>query len=160
MSICLSLCQSVFLYICLQVISSFGKLPTIDWLIYICEPSFRDRIKNVKTVYVLECLGILPKNQGEALVSGFWSEQPLKQQSTPACFVGIMCSIVVLNNICFLPVQAYLFVPAWLWRNTLQYNCSTLGNISKCFNIWIKSFEIIFQRLEVLRCFFAMDMHP
>ena len=42
----------------------------------------------VKTAYVLECLGILPKNQGEALVSGFGSEQPLQQQSTPACFVG------------------------------------------------------------------------
>ena len=36
----------------------------------------------------VECLGILPKKQGETLVLGFGLEQRLQQQSTPACFVG------------------------------------------------------------------------
>ena len=45
---------------------------------------------------ILESLGILPKNQGEGLVSGFGSEQPVKQQSTPASFIGPTCSMVVL----------------------------------------------------------------
>ena len=115
---------------------------------------------SVTTAYVSECLEILPKNQREALVSGFESEQRLQQQSTPACFVGHVCSMVVLWNICFLSVQSSPFISAWLWTTILQYNCSTLDNISKCFNIWIKCFEIMFQRFEVLRCFFAMDMHP
>ena len=134
-SICFSIGQSVCLYICLQLISNFWKLTTIDRLVYICEPGFRARIKKVKTAYVLECLRILPKNEGEALVSGFGSEQPLQQQLAPACFVAPVCSMVVLWNICFLSVQSSFVVPAWLWTTTLQYNYSTLDNISKCFNI-------------------------
>ena len=151
----LFLCQSVSVY--LFTVSSFWKLKTVDQLFYICEPCFRARIKNMSTV---ECLGILPKNQGETLVLGFGLEQRLQQQSTPACFVGHVCSMVVLWNVCFLSVQSSLFVSAWLWTTTLHNNYSTLDNISKCFNIWIKCFEIMFQRHEVLRCFFAMDMHP
>ena len=54
------------------------------------------RIKKVKTAYVLEYLGILSINQGEALVSGFGSERPLQQLSTAACFVRPVCSMVVL----------------------------------------------------------------
>ena len=50
------------------------------------------RIKQVKTAYVLVYLGILPNNQGEALVS----EQPLQQLSTAAGFVRPVCSRVVL----------------------------------------------------------------
>ena len=46
------------------------------------------------TAYVSECFGILPENQGEALLSGFGSEQRLQQQSTPACFDGHVCSMV------------------------------------------------------------------
>ena len=69
---------------------------TIDWLVNICEPGFRARIKKVKSAYVSECLGILPKNHGKALVSGCGSEQSLQQQSIPACFVGPVCSMVVL----------------------------------------------------------------
>ena len=134
-SICFSIGQSVCLYICLQLISNFWKFTTIDRLVYICEPGFRARIKKVKTAYVLECLRILPKNEGEALVSGFGSEQPLQQQLAPACFVAPVCSMVVLWNICFLSVQSSFVVPAWLWTTTLQYNYSTLDNISKCFNI-------------------------
>ena len=45
---------------------------------------------------LLECLGILPKNQRDALASGFGSEQPPQQQSTPTRFVGPVCSVVVL----------------------------------------------------------------
>ena len=90
------MCQSVCLHIFLQLLSSFWKLRTIDWLVFICEFGFRARIKKVKIAYVLECLGILSENQGEALVSGFRSEQSLQQQSTPACFVGPACSMVVL----------------------------------------------------------------
>ena len=156
--VCLFVCQSVFVH--LFTISSFWKLTTIDFLVYICEPCFRARNKNVTAAYVSKCLGIVPKNQGEGLVSGFGSEQCLQQESTPACFIGHVCSIVVLWNVCFLSVQSSLFVSAWLWTTTLHYNYSTLDNISKCFNIWIKCFEIMFQRLEVLICFFAMDMHP
>ena len=48
------------------------------------------------TEYVSEYLGILPKNKSEALVSGFGTEQSLQQQSTPACFAGHVCSMVVL----------------------------------------------------------------
>ena len=69
------------------------------------------------------------------LVSGFGSEQPLQQQSTPACSVVFVCSLAVLWNICFLSVQSSLVVPAWLGTTTLQYNCSTSDNISKYFNI-------------------------
>ena len=43
------------------------------------ELEFRARIKKVQTV---------PQNQGEALVPGVGSKQPLQQQSTPACFIG------------------------------------------------------------------------
>ena len=63
---------------------------------YICEPGFMARIKKVKTAYVLEYLGILSNNQGEALVSGFGSERSLQQLSTAACFVRPVCSMVVL----------------------------------------------------------------
>ena len=110
------------------------------------------------TAYVSECLVILPKNWGEALVSGFALEQRLQKQSTPACFVGHVCSMVVLWNVCFLSVQSSLFVSAWLWTTTLQYNYRTLDDISKCFNIWIKCFEIMFQRLEVFSWFFSMQI--
>ena len=54
-SICLSMCQSVCLNICLQLISSFWKLATINWLVYICEPGFRARIKSEDCV----CIRIL-----------------------------------------------------------------------------------------------------
>ena len=50
------------------------------------------RIKQVKTAYVLVYLGILPNNQGEALVS----ERPLQQLLTAAGFVRPVCSRVVL----------------------------------------------------------------
>ena len=100
---------------------------------------------------VSECLGILPKNQGEALVSGFWLEQRLHQQSAPACSVGYVCNMVVHWNVCFLSVQSSPFVSAWLWTTALQYNYSTIDNISKCFNIWIKLFEIVFQRFNFLQ---------
>ena len=59
---------------------------------YICEPGCMARIKQVKTAYVLVYLGILPNNQGEALVS----ERPLQQLSTAAGFVRPVCSRVVL----------------------------------------------------------------
>ena len=65
----------------------------------------------------------------------FGSEHYLQQQSIPACFDGLVRSLVVLWNICFLPVQSSLVFPAWLWTTTSQYNCSTSDNISKCFNI-------------------------
>ena len=61
------------------------------------------------TAYVSESSGILPKNQGEALVSQLGSEQRLQQQSTPACFVGhvvVWCSVGAINSVlsggCFL----------------------------------------------------------
>ena len=119
---------------------------------------FQTTVKNVTIAYVSECLVILPKNQGEASVSGFGSEQRLQQQSTPSCFAGHVCSMVVLWNVCFLSVQSSLFVSAWLWTTTLQYNYRTLDDISKCFNIWIKCFEIMFQRLEVFSWFFSMQI--
>ena len=79
----------------------------------------------MSTVYVPECFGIIPKNQGEVLLSGFGLEQRLQQQSTPACFAGHECSMVVHWNVCFLSVQSSLFVSAWLWTTSLQYNYST-----------------------------------
>ena len=112
LSICLSVSLSV--YICLQSqVFENSQLLTSSFII--CEPCFRARIKNVTSAYVSECLGILPKNQGETLVSGFGSEQRLQQQWTPAYFVGHVCSMVVLWNVCFLSVQPSLFVSAWLW---------------------------------------------
>ena len=77
-------------------VSTFWKLTTIDWRFCICEPCFKARIKSVKTAYVSECLGILPKNHGEILVSRCGSEQRLQQQSAPACFVRHVCSMLVL----------------------------------------------------------------
>ena len=39
---------------------------------------------------------ILPKqNKWEAIVLGFGSKQPLQQQSTPACFIGPVCMVVL-----------------------------------------------------------------
>ena len=107
---------------------SFIYMSLISWL-----ESKKWRQECIKIV--LECLGILPKNEGEALVSGFGSEQPLQQQSMHSCFVRLVCSLVFLWNISFLSVQSSLVVPAWLWTTTLQYNYSTSDNISKCFNI-------------------------
>ena len=101
-SICLSLCRSVCLYICLQLTSNFWKVATTYWFVYISERGFRARIKKLKAGCLLECLGILLKNQEKTLVSGFGSEQPLQQHSTPSCFVGPVCRMVVLWNMCFL----------------------------------------------------------
>ena len=34
-------------------------------------------------------------NKWEAIVLGFGSKQPLQQQSTPACFIGPVCMVVL-----------------------------------------------------------------
>ena len=118
-SICFSV--SLCLYICLQshvfensqlLTSSFISMSLVWGL----------ELKNMSTPCVSECLGILPKNQGETLQSGFALEQGLQQQSTPACFLGHVCGMVVHWNVCFLSVQSSLFASAWLWTTTIQYN--------------------------------------
>ena len=60
------------------------------------------------------------KTKWEAIVLGFESKQPLQQQSTPACFTGHKCSMVVLWNVCFLSLQSSLCFSAWLWTTTLE----------------------------------------
>ena len=45
-------------------------------------------------------------------MSGFGSEQPIQQQLMHAYFVGLVCSLVFLWNICFLSIQPSLVVPA------------------------------------------------
>ena len=59
------------------------------------------------------------KHKWEAIVLGFGSKQPFQQQSTLACFIGLMC-MVVLWNVYFLHVQSSLCFSAWLWRTALE----------------------------------------
>ena len=108
-SICLSV--SLCLYICLQSqVFENSQLLTSSF-IYVSLVSGLE-LKTWRLRNLSECVGILPKNQGEALVSGFGSEQRLQQESTPACFAGQVCIMVVLWNTCFLPVQSFRFISA------------------------------------------------
>ena len=59
------------------------------------------------------------KNKWETIVLGFGSKQPLQQQSILACFIGPVC-LVVLWNVCFLPVQSFLCFSAWMWTTALE----------------------------------------
>ena len=155
MSICLTV--SLYLYICLQFeVFENSQLLTSSF-IYVSLVSGLE-LKTWQLCMYQNASEFFRKIRGRHYCQGLGQKSVCSNNKYLLVLLD-MCSMVVLWNV-FLSVQSSLFVSAWMWTTTLQYNYSTLENISKCFNIWIKCFEIMFQRLEVLICFFEMDMYP
>ena len=71
------------------------------------------------------------------MVSGFGSKEALHQQSTPAYFIGPVCSIVWFCEMFLFCLFSHLFFPVWLWTTALEI-CQIFLN----FCIWLEIFSI------------------
>ena len=120
-SVCLSMFQLVCVFVCLFTIN-LKFLKTHDyWVVQLVYVSLNSGVEFKKCKLYIKMFRDFPKKSEWGLVSGFRSKQPLQQQSTPACFIGPVWSMVVLWNVGFLSAKSFLWFPVWLWATALKF---------------------------------------